>query len=461
MKDWQVAGDLERRSQRHDTLQLRRQAASLGQLHEPSALVDLGTSGCDFACPLARGPLGEKLRADVRPKSANWHKKKVKQVYKLLDPQRDGAVRLEQLRESFQVMSVPINDQTFAQYAQDLLHSSTSNPDCTVVTEDFINFHREVWANQPAFVRWHAGDPVECDTTQAPPSPLKARENAAAGVADSLMHRSGSAPSIVSAGELRNNEVMLRKSFTRHADRRSASLSLDRIPAVLQDLGLPGDLQDILASIDTDASSSDAADELTFHRTVSIVNKCIATHEASRHAHTSSLASSKLGARLEAALQYSTDVAEDASTSDLSSDEEAELCRRASVALEAALFAEEDPVTRQTQEERQARAGQLSTVSVQDRERQAQFGTLEVATAASGGDDDDDDDELCLQAQEALEAALFGDCGSAGNDEEMEDEELCRQAQEALQQALLGDGSDDDEDELCMMAQEALEAALF
>ena len=67
---------------------------------------------------------------------------------------------------------------------------------------------------------------------------------------------------------------MLRKSFTRHADGRSATLSSEKIPAILQDLGLPGDLQDILATMDMDTSVIDVSDELSFHQTVEIVNKC-------------------------------------------------------------------------------------------------------------------------------------------------------------------------------------------
>jgi len=414
MKDWQVAGDLAQRGQRADALYLRRQAASTGQL---PGVVESEKPVPDFACPLARGPLGEKLKTQVRPTSANWHKKKVRQIYKVLDPQKNGAVRLEQLRDSFQALSVPIDNQTFARYAQDLLPSGTLDPASTVLASDFINFHQEVWANQTAFVRWHAGDPAEAGVGEQE----KAATHAALASVPTPMRRSSSAPTGVTIGELRNNELMLRKSFTRHADGPSARLNWDKIPAILQDLGLPGHLVDLVDPADLEVSATDSTDELSFHQTVPIVNKLIAIHEASRQSTPAAAGASKVAERIGAALRYSLA----AGDGELSSDDESARKQRAIDALEAALLGDDTP----------------------------RSNARRAIEAALLGDDDDEHHmrAICMRAQGAIEAALFGD-----------DEDTPRKrAQRAIEAALLGDNDDDDAGAICRRAQAALEAALF
>lgn len=374
MRDWQVAGDIGQRSLRHGTLALKKHAASLGKL--PSMVSDQTSSS--FTCPLARGPLGEELRVPLRPSSANRHKRKVRQVYRLMDPERDGAVRLDQLRQSFQVMSVAMDDETFDRYAKDLLRSS--KPDCTVAAGDFKNFHKQVWGNQPALLRWQASTGGQRSMTSV-----------------------SSAPSLGASG-MRTNEGILRKAFAKYCDARSNLLVADKVPAILQDLGLPSDLLDGMAATDPDGALGDLEEELTFHQTVMVVNKCIAAHEASRLASASVPTPNKVTERLEAALQFSSAMDDD----DSSADEEEAVKDEARLALEAALLGIDDD---------------------EDIRREA---SLALEAALLGGDDEEDGK---AEARAALEMALLGFVAGEDDDEERE---LKSQASEALEAALLG-----------------------
>lgn len=230
-------------------------------------------------------------------------------------------------------------------------------------------------------------------------------------------------------GELRNNEQMLRKTFTKHADGRSALLSGDKIPAILQDLGLPGHLPDMVDAADMEGNTVDAGDELSFHQTVNIVNKCIATHEANRDSAPANPIVNKVGERLAAALQYSLATGEE----DASSDDDL-LKGRAQGALEAALFGD--------------------VPSDNDVLKGRAQGALEAALFGDVGSDGDIVN-LSLRAQGAVEAALFGD-----DDLDTPRTRAKMNARQALEAAFFGDCGDDDAD-ICARAQDALEAALF
>jgi len=330
------------------------------------------------------------------------------------------------------------------------LPAGSRQADATVEESDFKNFHKNVWANQPGFVRWNAGDPTNNSKDVLSE--------------ESVMRRVGSAPTIVSTGELRNNEFMLRKTFNRHANGRSALLHSDKIPAVLQDLGLPDHLSDNLDTTDLDKCTPEMSDELSFHQTVSIVNKCIATHEAGREVPLTNAAVTKVSMRLEAALRYSVVLGDE----DETSDEESALKTAAVAALEAALlFGDDDEPSEDLK------------FAAQSALEAALFGDVTPPASYQG---DDMPDEFLLKAQAALEAALGG-----GDDQEdmlsrakgsakrsletlllgetdLEDgaEGLKYAAVEALERALLGDDEADDVGEdLVSQAQEALEAALL
>jgi len=439
MKDMEASCDIEGRSLRYDSLSLKRQTASTGQL--------LGTEygkRVEFGCPLARGPLGDKLREEVqvRPQSASWHKKKVRQMYKHLDPQQAGAVRLEQLRGSFEALSVPIDDETFGRYASDLLHCSPQEPDSAVHKGAFLNFHEEVWANQPGVVRRHAGDPTENGDALDAVAERTSDNTIRAGA---MMQRSASVPAGASIGELRNNETMLRKTFLKHADERSAKLTCEKIPAILQDLGLPGTLPDILATADREVQTMDFEDALSFHETVSIVNKCIATHEASRD-YTSM--SSKLGERLGAALIYSTQMGHVVD----SSEEETILRDRGKNALESEPSSDDDGAVLPIDDEEEAsrdKARRSIEAALLGTKSEPFLGTTALLGTHRSVESPRD------KARRSIEAALLGTT-FVPSEESPRDK-----ARRSIEAALLGTTSVPSEESPRDKARRSIEAALL
>jgi hypothetical protein len=361
---------------------------------------------------------------------------------------------LEQLRGSFEALSVPIDDETFGRYASDLLHCSPQEPDSAVHKGAFLNFHEEVWANQPGVVRRHAGDPTENGDSVDAVAERTSDNTIRAGA---MMQRSASAPAGASIGELRNNETMLRKTFLKHADERSAKLTCEKIPAILQDLGLPGTLPDILATADREVQTMHFEDALSFHETVSIVNKCIATHEASRD-YTSM--SSKLGERLGAALIYSTQMGHVVD----SSEEETILRDRGKNALESEPSSDDDGAVLPIDDEEEAfkakarRSIEMSLLgegSVPSAESPRDKARRSIEAALLGTTSEPCVESPRDKARRSIEAALLGTT-YVPSEESPRDKAL-----RSIEAALLGTASLPSEESPRDKARRSIEAALL
>merc|ERR1712196_562139 len=82
-----------------------------------------------------------------------WHEERVKEIFSQLDIKQSGNVFLDQLEDSFSMMQVPIDEDMFAKYIGEFLPSGIES----VNFQQFMDFHKAVWSNQPAAVRYRAG----------------------------------------------------------------------------------------------------------------------------------------------------------------------------------------------------------------------------------------------------------------------------------------------------------------
>jgi hypothetical protein len=387
LKDWQLASDLKTRSNRYDRWHDKRVSTFDFDIYR----------GVSSSGPVVRSKLLNKV-VERKPEALSWHQELVEKTFASLEKTVFGEVGLDQLEASFAAMQIPIDEATFTRYACELLRPGT---DCVNFAE-FCNFHKVVWANQPASVRRFAGDP----STTGGIGMYKGNE------ANRRLLRSSSVPSGASLRELRDNEGMLRSAFRRH-EQSPGYLERGRLPALFHDLGL-----DLGINTDVGMTGStrlhafltaqfnngelESKDTYSIHDVVEMQNKYIATLEGEKQ---------QRSAHSIAYPTFSTD-------------------SFVKQSMETALVSRpQNEVLREA-----ALQKKVATVS--------QF---------YNSVDDLKKRKVLQDAQAALEAVLF----------EEENEELVQNAQAALESVLFGDDWDEEEPEdLKMSAIAALESVL-
>lgn len=265
-KDWANARDLNGRGQRLATQRLRRKSSKDGAHY----------MGVSPDGPFVRGPRSEALQDT--PESLSWHEQRVKDIYKSLDHKTIGSVGLEQLQESFQLLGVPLDADMFAKYCGALLNAYATS----VSSQQFIDFHKAVWANQPAAVRHRAGCPRAFIGSAA-------AEAAATDGAAPVERGIGSwdlTASLPSLKDVKDTEGQLRRVFRKYASAASGRLEFQKLPLVLKDLGLdaPKDIGEAESQARAlfNVADSDNGGTLSFHELVEFQNRYVASLEALR-----------------------------------------------------------------------------------------------------------------------------------------------------------------------------------
>jgi len=374
-----------------------------------------------------------KLQPGIGPASASWHRKNVRQVFKSLDSQQLGSVTLDDLKHSFEALHVPMDEQTFENYVQTSWPAGHDKHEAGVTKSEFVKFHAAVWENQPAAVRRHCGDP---DLKPAVTEPTVDEDDVDPDMKPAVpsFYESRSEPKMCTISDLRDQEHRLRKAFMKHADNSGTLVSSDRIPAVLQDIGIPEDASDISNIAEAETGS------LSFNETVKLVNRCVATREEAR-APMSHFERSA-GQRLVSALQYAADVG------DVDSEAE-ELATKARRALEFAVLGEDGEEN--DLKDKALRALEFALLGEDAEENDLKDKALQALEFALLGEDGEEND-LKDKAALALETLFFG-----------EDEVLKDKAGLALERALFGEALEDEEvdEEVMDKARLAFEAALY
>jgi len=271
LKDWQLASDLGSRAARYDRWHDKRLSTWNTDVYR----------GVSLSGPVVRSTLGPQS-PDRKATSMSWHEELVKYAFSNLEKTVKGEVGLDQLEASFATMQIPIDGATFIKYACQLLPFGA---DC-VNFEEFVAFHKAVWANQPASVRRFAGDPATSGSAAFTGSEANRR-----------LLRSSSVPSGASLRELRDNEGMLRSAFKRY-ERSPGYLERGQLPALFQDVGLDLGINSDLGMqgsnrlnmfLNSEFKSSDieGKDKVSLHEVVEMQNKYIATLEGQKNTRTS------------------------------------------------------------------------------------------------------------------------------------------------------------------------------
>lgn len=266
LKDWRLAADLQKRSDRFDRWHEKRSAAWASDQY----------GGVSTAGPVVRSSLFKEV-VDSQQASLTWHEDLVKNTFAKLKSTVKGEVGLDQLETSFAMMQIPIDASTFTRYACELLPAGTDS----VNYQEFLAFHKAVWTNQSAAVRRFAGDPTATGSDAYTGSAACRR-----------MMRSSSVPSGGSLRELRDNEGMLRSAFKRY-EQSPGYLSRGELPALFQDVGLdlgiatdvglPGSNR-LHKFLNSQLSEADVEgqDKVSLHELIEIQNKYIAALEGEK-----------------------------------------------------------------------------------------------------------------------------------------------------------------------------------
>jgi hypothetical protein len=212
---------------------------------------------------------------DQVPASLSWHEELIRNVFSSLSKTVRDEVGLDQLEASFAKMQIPIDEATFTRYACELLPRGA---DC-VNYQEFLAFHKAVWANQPASVRRYAGDPSAVGSDAFTGS-----------VANRRLLRSSSVPSGGSLRELRSNEGVLRSAFKRY-EQSPGYLDRGQLPALFQDVGLDlginTDVDKVGSTrlhsfLNSEFKRNEADDKVSLHDVVEMQNKYIAALEGEK-----------------------------------------------------------------------------------------------------------------------------------------------------------------------------------
>lgn len=284
-KDWDNARDLKGRGDRLMTHKTRRKSSKDGAHY----------IGASIEGPFVRGPRREPLEAPAEHLS--WHEQCVKNIFANLDSKGLGYVSFEKLQESFEMMRVPLDDEVFEQYALPLRETGTG----AVSAQQFLDFHKAVWSNQPAAVRHNAGCPrafgrsaAEVDAVERPSSSQSkgSKEDntglasSASGTALKSSFPSGIALPDVSVRDVRDVEGQLRRTYRMHASPKAPYLlPFDKLPDLLKDLGMAnGMLMDVEAQARRLFNTADADNDgqLSFHEFVEFQNRYLASLETLR-----------------------------------------------------------------------------------------------------------------------------------------------------------------------------------
>lgn len=282
MKDWEGAADLGMRNKRLKAQRLRRWSKCGDVI------------GAEYPCmtPLVRGPMFKKIPS--KPETTSWHENRVQKVYQDLSMNGSREVSIPQLQASFERLCLPLDKETFARYAQDF-------DDLDPMTyPQFLEFHKHVWANQPAAVRWHAGDPSACGL-----------DNSYDGKTKPELQLSNSLPTFMNPLRevLTATEDMVRLVFKRYSHGKPGMIGRGDLPAILQDLGLPADTcildgpvpSDLAKFLDEELGNADNS-SLSFHEFVKLLNRYMCMLEAVR---TTSTSEAKMRKALNSTCKYS------------------------------------------------------------------------------------------------------------------------------------------------------------
>lgn len=252
-RDWELSRDLAGRGQRLALRRTRRKSSKDGAHY----------AGGSPEGPFVRGPRFEP--SDGSPEIWAWHEDLVKTVFARLDVKGSGEISLDKLEESFSMMQVPIDEDMFARYCSELLPGAAA----AVSFQQFADFHKAVWANQPAAVRHRAG----C---------AHAFSGEAAGAKG---FRSGPASPGVTVRDLRELEGQLRRAYKNHSNSHYEPLSVQQLPALFKDLGLDtSGIAEVEAQARRHFSIADADSDgrLSFHEFVEFQNRYVASLETVR-----------------------------------------------------------------------------------------------------------------------------------------------------------------------------------
>lgn len=254
-KDKQMAMDVTERLRRVEERRARRAptwSSGLGQV--------------PAAGPIARGPLLEGLAqrtADER------HAQRVHEVFTELDRAGLGEVGLSELRASFLMLHIAMDERTFDRYVGALLPLH-----CDAVSrEDFTRFHQAVWANQPGAVKRMSGIYLSAvsDDGDRP-----------------RVTKSASSGCLVQ--EARQNEDTVRVAFSTYNQGRGY-VARREMPGLVQGLGFDPelargvrDMRRIGGFSGWQVAKADAVDDgqVSFHEFVDYQNRFISMVEASR-----------------------------------------------------------------------------------------------------------------------------------------------------------------------------------
>lgn len=240
-KDWDLSRDLAGREQHLARHRTRRKSSKDGVHY----------MGASPEGPFVRGPRFEPV--DASADIWSWHENRAKSVFAQLDIKQCGEISLDALQDSFSVMKVPIDEDMFAKYCNELLPAGA----VAVSFQQFLDFHKAVWSNQPAPVRRRAG----CAQAVADPG---------AGV---------------TVRDLRDLEGQLRRAYRNHSNEYYEPLRIQQLPAVFKDLGLDtGSLPEVESQARKlfNVSDSDTDGKLSFHEFVEFQNRYVASLETVR-----------------------------------------------------------------------------------------------------------------------------------------------------------------------------------
>lgn len=220
-----------------------------------------------------RVALASKVKG--RADQDDWFMKQVQSVFNEFDQKGTGKVSLEQLKRSLISLNIRVDDKMFAQYLDNVMPAGVGASGVGI--DQFLAFHQAVWANQPAAVRRFLGAPVANEPTY-PKSFLATKwkdegiEVSGLDVVDDMAPGSG----LREAGE---NERVLRRAFERYCERdgrlrRDALGHLDRMIAILKDLGLEVDIGN-LAAADIMRAAGGQSPYVSFHDFAECHNKIV------------------------------------------------------------------------------------------------------------------------------------------------------------------------------------------
>eukprot|EP00931_Biecheleriopsis_adriatica_P031418 TRINITY_DN18430_c0_g1_i2.p1 TRINITY_DN18430_c0_g1~~TRINITY_DN18430_c0_g1_i2.p1 ORF type:complete len:775 (+),score=154.93 TRINITY_DN18430_c0_g1_i2:30-2354(+) len=268
LKDWERAANLQQRQSRFEK---RRQRWS-------DSLEKITTD-----IPVARGlPVDANEKGRSRTSTSSWHDAHIQELFKEMDVTGCGILGIDQLHQSFMKLQIPMDDATFAQYASRLLPRHAEFVDRT----QFLDFHKQVWGNQPVSIRQCAGDPDTLGFFTCSTSPR--------------LRRSHSMPFSLGLKDLRTSETMLRSAYSRHSESHSSSssklpgcLMRKQLPALFQEVGLDSPAVPRLRSfLDKEFTGyAHTEDTVTIHDAVALHNRYVA--ELGKESRTAKAAQTK------------------------------------------------------------------------------------------------------------------------------------------------------------------------